>query len=68
MIFIRSLILHNRWDWCKETLKRYDYIRYQEFFKKVGLSPDTDKPMLPPINKERVADLPPHFKNNDDAC
>lgn len=51
MVFIRPVILHNRYQGNSETIKRYDYIRFQEFRKKAGLGLDvTDAPMLPVIN------------------
>jgi general secretion pathway protein D len=63
MVFIRPVILHNRYQGNAETRKRYDYIRFQEFRKKADLGLDvTDAPMLPDINNgTKPAQLPPPF-------
>lgn len=51
MVFIRPVILRNRYQGNHESRERYDYIRFQEFRAKAGLGLDVNEaPMLPDIN------------------
>ena len=62
MVFIRPVILHSRKDIKSQTMKDYNYMRYQELRKRAGLKMDMgDQPLLPSRGKPNLVSLPPPF-------
>lgn len=59
MVFIRPIILRNQMESRHETRDRYNYMRYQEWLKKVGLPLNTGQPLLPAIDETHLVRLPP---------
>jgi len=65
MVFIRPVIINSKEEAEAESLKKYDYIRYQQLRKNSGMPLSGGEgayPLLPAQSKEKPVNLPPPFE------
>jgi general secretion pathway protein D len=66
MVFIKPIIINNKSDAETESMKSYDYIRYQQMRKQNGMGLANPNPVLPYRPTENPANLPEPFDTGGD--